>query len=276
MPPPGQRLIGPPGVPSGIPPGQTFPGSQQRANFRPLSPFPRPGVPNQRPPGIFQQRSVPSFGALRPQIPEEGIIRSQTLDSSENEPSRNDEIKNMPQEYIKAPSIAAMNNRSYSLSSNAPPDLPIDSKEEARRKSVSSVDSYGEGRPTSRPSSRQDSTGGSTENLDKKEDIPSRPESRSTSRMNKIVEDEDRSSSLTDVSQKSVEFTPNGSLDVVSKSDGTPIPKTPDLSRKPPSGSHLANGTKDAPTRNDKYLDLDKSPRVRSSKKSGYYCRPKI
>lgn len=120
-----------------------------------------------------------------------------------------------------------MNNRSYSLSSNHPEQI-IDPREEARRRSISSVDSFGEGRPGSRPASRQESISGSIENLDKKteNEIPSRPESRSMSRMNKIVEDDDRSpSSLTDVSQKSPDL--SNLSDSISKSQAT-VSKTPD------------------------------------------------
>ncbi|CAG9861188.1 unnamed protein product [Phyllotreta striolata] len=258
-PPPGQQR--PPGLLPGVPPGQPFPGHLQRAGFRPSSPFPRPPVPNQRPPGVFQQRSVPAFGNTRPPIPEEGIVRSQTLDSSELEPSRIDDGKSAPQDFVKAPSIAAMNNRSYSLSSNAP-EIHVDSREEARRKSVSSVDNYGEGKPPSRPSSRQDSWG-SSDNLDKKEEVPSRPESRSASRMNKIVEDEDKSSSLTDVSQKSADTSAN-----LSKNHAPDSTLTADLTDKPPSGSQQDKTTKEKPNKNDKHLDLNKSPRVKSSKKS--------
>ncbi|XP_050506439.1 microtubule-associated protein tau isoform X2 [Diabrotica virgifera virgifera] len=263
--PPGQR---PPGTPQhppgqGPPPGQPFPANQPRANFRPFSPFPRPGVPNQRPPGVFQQRSVPSFGNVRPSVPEEGIVRSQTLDTTEIDHSKNDEPKsNTSHDYVKTPSIAAMNNRSYSLSSNAP-EIALDSKEDARRKSVSSVDSYGEGRPPSRPSSRQGF--GSNENLETKEESSSRPESRPMSRMNKIVEDEDRSpSSLTDVSQKSNDLTPNDNSK--SKSPQPVISKTPDLTAsRPPSGANLTNGTK---TMNDKHLHLNTtSTRPKSSTK---------
>ncbi|XP_072385702.1 uncharacterized protein [Diabrotica undecimpunctata] len=263
--PPGQR---PPGTPQhppgqGPPPGQPFPANQPRANFRPFSPFPRPGVPNQRPPGIFQQRSVPSFGNVRPSIPEEGIVRSQTLDTTEIDHPKNDEPKsNTSHDYVKTPSIAAMNNRSYSLSSN-PPEIALDSKEDSRRKSVSSVDSYGEGRPPSRPSSRQGF--GSNENLETKEENSSRPESRPMSRMNKIVEDEDRSpSSLTDVSQKSNDLTPNDN----SKSPQPITSKTPDVTAsRPPSGANLTNGTK---TINDKHLHLNTtSTRPKSSTKEG-------
>lgn len=120
-----------------------------------------------------------------------------------------------------------MNNRSYSLSSNHPEQI-IDPREEARRRSISSVDSFGEGRPGSRPASRQESVSGSIENLDKKteNEIPSRPESRSMSRMNKIIEDDDRSpSSLTDVSQKSPDL--SNLSDSISKSQAT-VSKTPD------------------------------------------------
>lgn len=306
---PGQPVIlrqPPPGSPQFVPrnpipgPGQrppvstTQPGQpialnpQQRPPFRPATPFPRPpGIPNQRP--LFHQRSVPAFGALvRPSIPEDSIYRSQTLDSSEIDHSRSsDDNKNTTNEYVKTPSIAAMNNRSYSLSSN-PPEQLTDPKEEARRRSISSVDSYGEGRPAS----RQGSISGSTENLDKKTDneIPSRPESRSMSRMNKIIEDEDRSpSSLTDVSQKSPD-TSNLS-DNVSKSQTT-VSKTPDSANvskpsinldspsvnkiqsttenlknsKPP--TPIENGTKEGTSRNEKTND-SKTQKGKSPNRSG-------
>lgn len=159
-----------------------------------------------------------------------------------------------------------MNNRSYSLSSNHPDQL-VDPKEDSRRRSISSVDNYGEGRPGSRPLSRQGSTSGSTENLDKKPDneIPSRPESRSMSRMNKIIEDDDRSpNSLTGVSQKSPEL--SNSSDSVSKSQAT-ISKTPDsaninkpqlnldvsYNNKPAStAEYNKSGESSAPVQNDK------------------------
>ncbi|KAJ8947258.1 hypothetical protein NQ314_008657, partial [Rhamnusium bicolor] len=216
VPGPGQR----PQVVQG-PPGQPFP--QNRANYRPVTPFPRAPVQNQRPTGLVHQRSVPAFPAQRPQIQEDLLSRSQTLDTTETEYSKiADDNKNTTNDHIKAPSIAAMNNRSYSLSSN-PPEPQNESKEEARRRSISSVDSLGEGRP----GSRQSSISGSTENLDKKSEneVPSRPESRSMSRMNKIVEDEDRSpSSLTDVSQKSPDLSNNSTSE---KSQPT-VSKTPD------------------------------------------------
>ncbi|XP_056640734.1 microtubule-associated protein tau isoform X1 [Diorhabda sublineata] len=203
--PPRTPIQRPPGSQQ-IPQGQTFATNQPRPNFRPnFSPFPR------RPPGIFQQRSVPGFGNVRPFVPEGGIVRSQTLDPTEIDRSKNDDnkINNPPRDFVKPPSIAAMNNRSYSLSSN-PPETTAESKEETRRKSVSSVESYGEGRPSSRQSSD------SNENL---EEGPSRPESRSTSRMNKIVEDEDKSqSSLTEVSQKSVDISPKSPINKTEES----------------------------------------------------------
>lgn len=262
MPGPGQR----PQLPTN-PPGQPLPSTPpQRAPFRPATPFPRPpGIPNQRP--LFNQRSVPAFGTpVRPSILEDSLNRSQTLDSSEIDHSRSaDDNKNTTNEYVKAPSIAAINNRSYSLSSNHPDQL-TELKEEARRRSISSVDSYGDGRPGSRPVSRQESLTESNENLDRKpeNDIPSRPESRSMSRMNKIVEDDDRSpSSLTDVSQKSPDV--SNLSDSVSKSQAT-VNKTPDSAniikshdkrpknllenvsnRKSP--TTVQNGTKEGPSR---------------------------
>ncbi|VEN45305.1 unnamed protein product, partial [Callosobruchus maculatus] len=115
---------------------------------RPQTPFPRQPVPaptNNQTPKIFQQRSFPAFG--RSHIPEEGVNRSQTLDSAELEYSRyppDDNRNTSGVDYgSKTPSIAAINNRSYSLSSNAP-ENQIETKEEARRRSTSSVDSLGD------------------------------------------------------------------------------------------------------------------------------------
>lgn len=268
------------------PPGQPLPlNPQNRPPFRPSTPFPRPpGIPNQRP--LFHQRSVPTFGIpVRPPIQEDSF-RSQTLDSSEIDHSRSsDDNKNTTNEYIKTPSIAAMNNRSYSLSSNHPEQL-TDPKEEARRRSISSVDSYGEGRPGSRPVSRQGSVSGSNENLDKKPEIeiPSRPESRSMSRMNKIIEDEDRSpSSLTDVSQKSPDL--SNLSDSVSKSQAT-VSKTPDsanISKLPlsPDGQNtkpqgiaetaipIQNGTKESTSGSAKAGDSEKMQKGKSPNRSG-------
>lgn len=190
---------------------------------------------SQRP--LFQQKSVPAFATQRPPIQEESLSRSQTLDTTEIDHSKIADDKNTANDHIKAPSIAAMNNRSYSLSSN-PPEQSNEAKEEARRRSVSSVDSLGEGRPGSRHSS----ISGSAENLDKKQDneVPSRPESRAMSRMNKIVEDEDRSpSSLTDVSQKSPDLSNNMS-DRSHPTSKTPEnnyinrPKSPNPKPQPP------------------------------------------
>ncbi|XP_074034014.1 microtubule-associated protein tau isoform X2 [Leptinotarsa decemlineata] len=252
------------------PPGQPFPANQQRAGFRPQTPFPRQAFPNQRPPGIFQQRSVPSFGNLRPQIQEE-LGRSQTLDTSETDHSNipNDNKINS-NDYIKAPSIAAMNNRSFSLSSN-PPEPTGETREEARRRSVSSVDSMGEGRPGSRPLSRQSSVSGSNENLDKKPDneIPSRPESRSTSRMNKIIEDEDLSTnSLTEISQKSPDLS-NISPSTSNSPSQPTVSKTPDSAgNQPVAREPLENGTKDGPSGTGKYLDLGKPPKPKSPARS--------
>ncbi|XP_018565362.1 microtubule-associated protein tau isoform X3 [Anoplophora glabripennis] len=218
VPGPGQR---PPIAPA--PPAQAFPQAQNRDNYRPVTPFPRAPVQPQRP--LFQQRSVPAFATQKPQLQEENLSRSQTLDTTEIDHSKSADEKNTSNDHIKAPSIAAMNNRSYSLSSN-PPEQSNEAKEEARRRSVSSVDSLGEGRPGSRHSS----ISGSAENLDKKQDneVPSRPESRAMSRMNKIIEDESPSS-LTDVSQKSPDLSERS----------RPASKTPEnnFSNKPTSPS---------------------------------------
>lgn len=227
------------------PPAQAFPQTQQnKANYRPVTPFPRAPIQNQRP--LFPQKSVPAFATQRPQIQEESLDRSQTLDTAEIDHSISADDKNTANDHIKAPSIAAMNNRSYSLSSN-PPEQSNEAKDEARRRSVSSVDSLGEGRPGSRHSS----ISGSAENLDKKQDneVPSRPESRAASRMNKIVEDEDRSpSSLTEVSQKSLDAsdrshptskTPESNYNNRPKSPSpkpqTPVPKSPSAVPQSPS-----------------------------------------
>lgn len=273
-------------------PGQPLPpNTPQRAAFRPSTPYPRPpGIPNQRP--LFPQRSVPAFGVpVRPTIQEESFNRSQTLDSSEIDHSRSsDDNKNTTSEYVKTPSIAAMNNRSYSLSSNHPEQL-LDSREEARRRSISSVDSFGEGRPGSRPASRQESVSGSIENLDKKIDneIPSRPESRSMSRMNKIIEDDDRSpSSLTDVSQKSPDL--SNFSDSMSKSQAA-LSKTPDSgtnSKYPtntdsPQTSKLTTNSENTKNskphtlfqndmqevRNERHADSGKTQKGKSPNKSG-------
>lgn len=276
------------------PTGQPIPpNTQQRPPFRPTTPYPRPpGIPNQRP--LFHQRSVPAFGTpVRPSIQEGSSNRSQTLDLSEIDHSRSaDDNKNNTNEHFKTPSIAAMNNRSYSLSSNHPEQL-IDQREEARRRSISSVDSFGEGRPGSRPASRQESISGSTENLDKKTDneVPSRPESRSMSRMNKIVEDDDRSpSSLTDVSQKSPDL--SNLSDSISKSQAT-VSKTPDSAQinkpppnldspntsKPPTNSENAisskppipiqNDSKENFARNEKSAESVKGQKGKSPSRSG-------
>nr|CAI5861835.1 unnamed protein product [Callosobruchus analis] len=169
-----RQPFAPPG--GGASPVQPFaPRQPPRPVQRPQTPFPRqpgPGPGNHQTQKIFQQRSVPAFG--RSHIPEEGVNRSQTLDSAELEYSRyppDDNRNTSGVDYgSKTPSIAAINNRSYSLSSNAP-ENQIEAKEEARRRSTSSVDSLGD----------------SGDNLEKKnEEVPSRP----TSRMNRIVEDE--------------------------------------------------------------------------------------
>lgn len=228
VPGPGQlRPAPPPGQATQGQPTQPLTPNQQRPIFRPSTPFPRPTTGlAQRPP--FQQRSFGGFGTTpRPSIPEEVLQKSQTLDSSEIDQSRgSDDNKNTTNDYVKTPSIAAMNNRSYSLSSN-PPEQSIDAKEEARRRSISSVDSYGEGRPGSRPTSRQGSISGSTENLEKKQEneVPSRPESRSASRMNKIIEDDDKSPT-SPASQKSPDV--NSTSDSLSKS---PVSKSPNSNR---------------------------------------------
>ncbi|KAG5881853.1 hypothetical protein JTB14_034132 [Gonioctena quinquepunctata] len=272
---------GPQGFAQG-PPNPPFPANQQRANYRPQTPFPRQPFPNQRPPGIFQQRSVPSFGNLRPQIQEELLNRSQTLDTSEIDSSRiHDDNRNTSNDYIKAPSMAAMNNRSFSLSSN-PPESTMESKEEVRRRSVSSVDSMGEGKPGSRPISRQSSITGSNENLDmkKENEIPSRPESRSTSRMNKIIEDDDHSNSLTEISQKSPDLSNISRSNSVSKSEHSQpsdsnsrsqptVSKTPDnISNRPSFSKPLENSTKEVQRENSKYLDLGKPPKAKSPARS--------
>ncbi|KAJ8917987.1 hypothetical protein NQ315_011440 [Exocentrus adspersus] len=203
------------------PPSQNFQQQQQqnRSNYRPVTPFPKAPVQTQQQRPLFQQRSVPAFAAQRPQIPEEGLLRSQTLETAEIDYSKNSDES----DHVKAPSMAAMNNRGYSLSSNAPDPAP-ESKEEARRRSVESL---GE-----RPGSRQ----GSTENLDKKQEneAPSRPESRAASRMNKIVEDEDRSpSSLTD---KSADLSDGYASNKASKPQTPkPPPQSPNPSQKSPS-----------------------------------------
>ncbi|CAH1972961.1 unnamed protein product [Acanthoscelides obtectus] len=184
--PPRQPVQGPgPGIRSQQPPFQSQgqqpsivqgpPQSQPRPVLRPQTPFPRqpaPGQGNNQTQKIFQQRSVPTFG--RTHIPEEGINRSQTLDSAELEYSRHPPDDNRNTAGLdygnKTPSIAAINNRSYSLSSNAP-DNQTEVKDEARRRSTSSVDSLGD----------------VGDNLERRNEESS---SRPTSRMNKIIEDE--------------------------------------------------------------------------------------
>ncbi|KAJ8954994.1 hypothetical protein NQ318_000426 [Aromia moschata] len=178
-----------------------FPQNQNRANFRPPAPFPRTPVPNQRPPGLLHQKSVPAFPIIRPQIPEEGANRSQTLDTTEIEYSKGPDDNKDANEHTKTSSGAAINNRSYSLNMN-PPESPNESADDQRRRSASNVYGLREGRPSSVQSSHSDSV----ESLDKKQEneVPSRPESRSASRMNKIVEDEGKHrNSLTNESHKS-------------------------------------------------------------------------
>ncbi|XP_044258476.1 microtubule-associated protein tau [Tribolium madens] len=189
------------------PPGQPqFIQNQARPinpNFRPTSPFPRPQLPQgqgPRQPGIFQQRSVPAFNQPRPQL-DDHLIRSQTLDSSDllHKPLEN--VKTAQEDATKS-AINAMKNRSFSMSSNV--SEPQSVSEEERRRSVSSIGSYEERRSVS----------GSMENLDKKyEDYPSRPESRSSVRMNRIMENDDKinvpnkpPSPQTDTMQKNVDF----------------------------------------------------------------------
>lgn len=272
--------------------GQPVTGQAPRVNFRPQTPFPRAGVPNQRPQGIFQQRSVPSFGTTRPPITEEYLNRSQTLDISETDFSRtHDENKHINTDYVKTPSIAAMNNRSYSLSSNAPE--VTDNNEDARRRSISSVDSMGEGRFDS----RQGSVSGSTEGLDRKQDEDhSRPESRAMSRMNKIVEDEDRTvttqeKTINNFVDNSCKTTENGSKtqDIKSAKFSEGASRTIESNSrdqevnssthnqieissrnivKPPSGKREEVGKIVHPK---KQSDSGKSPKTKSPARSGYY-----
>ncbi|XP_060527213.1 microtubule-associated protein 2 isoform X2 [Cylas formicarius] len=150
-------------APSGAP---VYP--QARPNFRP--PFPRSPLPNQRPP-IFQQRSLPAALGPRPFFGEESLYRSQTLDSSEIELSRNVENARGPPAEPRPPSIAS--NRSYSVPSPNP--LPTfrrsgssDSLEASRRGSAESVGKKGD-EESSRPSSRMDRI---VENGDKTADQP--------------------------------------------------------------------------------------------------------
>lgn len=127
------------------------------------------------------------------------MIRSQTLDSSELASKLPENVR-IGQEDATRTAINAMKNRSFSMSSNEGGVT-----EEERRRSVSSIGSYEERRSVS----------GSMENLDKKsEDYPSRPESRTSSRMNRIMEDDVKivdtkkspSPQVIDISQKNVDF----------------------------------------------------------------------
>ncbi|XP_015840745.1 microtubule-associated protein 2 isoform X2 [Tribolium castaneum] len=187
------------------PPGQPqFIQNQARPinpNFRPASPFPRPQLPQGQPRQIFQQRSVPAFNQPRPQQIDDHLIRSQTLDSSDLTHKPIDNVRASQEDSAKS-ALNAMKNRSFSMSSNV--SEPHSVSEEERRRSVSSIGSYEERRSVS----------GSLENLDKKqEDYPSRPESRSSVRMNRIMEDDDKinvshksPSPQLDMAQKNVDF----------------------------------------------------------------------
>ncbi|CAH0553436.1 unnamed protein product [Brassicogethes aeneus] len=169
--------------------------NQQRPNFRPPTPFPRPPQGSApRPQGIFPQRSAPPLGLQRSQLSEEELLktelqRSQTLDPGELSTSQRQENE-APLEVSSRPNLAAMKNRSYSLQSNSSDQQDLAQTLEERRRSVASVESLGE----------------------KDDETSSRPESR-MSHMNKILEDDDDKlsitsnispSSLTDVSHKSV------------------------------------------------------------------------
>ncbi|XP_049821000.1 microtubule-associated protein tau isoform X2 [Aethina tumida] len=207
---------------------QGYPPNQPRANFRPVTPYPRPP---QRPQGIFPQRSVPSFGQ-RPQLSEEEqpnpeLQRSQTLDPNES-PKHNEETAR--------PNLAAMKNRSYSLQSNSSDHQ--DNGE--RRRSIASVDGNEE-----------------------KEDAPEKPEnlSRPESRMKKIAEDEDdeklsitstsnRSpSSLTDVSQNSHNetFSKTSNNHEVTLSESNGVTSKPQTSKQDSRPASRAEAPKDTP-----------------------------
>ncbi|XP_068909438.1 microtubule-associated protein tau-like isoform X4 [Tenebrio molitor] len=210
---PGQQFVQrPPGAVS-RPPGQPqFIQNQGvrppiNPNFRPSTPFPRPQPPQgqaPRQPGIFQQRSAPGYPQPRPQFEGDQLLRSQTLDSTDLTSKSPENVKTAQEDFTRS-ALNAMKNRSYSVSSNASDTQSV--HEEERRRSVSSVGSVED----------RKSVTGSVENLDKKSegDFPSRPESRASSRMNKIIEHDDKfhvsnkSSPLppqTDISQKNVEF----------------------------------------------------------------------
>ncbi|CAG9766831.1 unnamed protein product [Ceutorhynchus assimilis] len=145
---------GPPLGPGGtrLPQGNNSPQQQQRPVFRPQSPFQRPPLLGQRP-QVYQQSSVPAY---RPRTNLEDSLsslnRSQTLDSSELEnPNIADDGRRLSVDQ-RPPSAASL-ARSFSTSPN---------------QSQSSM-----------------------ENVFKKEEVvTSRPESRSGSRMDKIVEND--------------------------------------------------------------------------------------
>ncbi|XP_050303331.1 microtubule-associated protein tau isoform X2 [Anthonomus grandis grandis] len=142
----------------------------QRPIFRPQSPFSRPPLLAQRP-QVYQQSSVPAFNRQRPGFDEQPLYRSQTLDSSELDVHKYAEENISPPTGDQRPPSVASIGRNHSI--NASPTQNMDRKMSSSQESVN----------ISRHSSQ--------ENVCKKEEnIPSRPESRSGSRMGKIMENE--------------------------------------------------------------------------------------
>lgn len=200
----------PPIIPGGqqpFPPPQRPPPNLNpniQGGIRPGTPFPR--QPGPRSPGIYPQKSFPVAGSPRPPVAEDLVYRSQTLDSTDYIGSKPEDVL-MPMEESK-PSLAAMKNRSYSLSSNEPTvSLP-----DERRRSVSSIGSVEE-----RSSSGLDNRNGRID------DLHERPESRA-SLMNKIAEDDD------DESPNKSPMSNDNSIDNLSqKSNFSPSPQPSSL-----------------------------------------------
>lgn len=111
--------------------------------MRPSTPFPRPQAPQQpRPPGIYQQRSVPQ---LVPS-PQQPLLRGSTVDLPDTRAENANEGKT---------SLESLRNKQFSMSSAS---FDIQNKDE-RRYSISSVDENKQmqnNEQLSRPGSRAD------------------------------------------------------------------------------------------------------------------------